>query len=793
MKLYFYPMRKILLLLAYSISCSAFAQSLDFTHLNLHVQFDTLQHKVEGKLQLQFLKKAPVDSFFLNGIRMEYHEVKLNGSEVDYSAQDTGIWIDPVMLKDTNSIDISYTASPRKGIYFIGFGDGVPGGRKQIWTQGQGIDHRHWIPHRDEQTDKVIVDLKIEFDQKYEVVSNGKLVQETLAGNGQKLWHYHMDKPMSSYLIAIAVGKYAQRTTLSADSVLLMQYYYPERAEDYDQYYFNNEEIFNFLQDEIAVAYPWQNYKQVPVQDFRHGAMENTTATIFGDFFLVDEIAFNDQNYTYVNAHELAHQWFGNLITASGSKHHWLHEGFATYYQWLSERNLYGTDYFDYDRHKAAMLIYEASKQDTVPLGSGKAGSVRFYQKGAWLLHMLSQRLGEDQFQKVMVHYLNKHRFGVVNTDSLAVSIEEVTGYNATQFLEQWVQRPGEPQVVVSHNQLKDGKLMIEVEQRNASLGPFDLHAEVALYFADGTHENRMVEVSKDRDLLIFDLPEGEKLMYWNWDPGFNNLARQQEIKPDSMWDKQLTTAVHFLDRFEALQNVDMLEIPAKEQKLIALAEDDLEHFAVRAEALGQLLADNSPKAEKLLIEALKSEDVQYQKEAINLVQNPGKKIKKILPELRQGQSYDLRNAAIHLSINSRSQKANEWLYDEHWEEQPGIPGHKNLVTVLTYRLLIFKDEEAYDQLVDFTSPAYDFLTRINAIQSLAALKLQSQTFVDHLFDALFDPNWKLRKEAKPLLRQIYDSEEGRELIQHHVAENAESWREYQKNIVNRTFDLKLQ
>src|SRR5690606_24093587 len=208
----------------------------------------------------------------------------------------------------------------------------------------------------------------------YEVVSNGSLVSKTEEGK-QTRWHYKMSKPHSSYLMMLAIGKYEVKKTVSKSGVPLWQYYYPDRADDYEWYYRSNEEIFNFLEQKIGVPYPWGNYKQVPVQDFQHGAMENTTATIFGDFFLVDEVAFNDRNYTYVNAHELAHQWFGNLVTATGSDEHWLHEGFATYYQWLSEMNLYGQDFFDWERYMAAQMVFEASKIDTVPLGNGKAGS----------------------------------------------------------------------------------------------------------------------------------------------------------------------------------------------------------------------------------------------------------------------------------------------------------------------------------------------------------------------------------------------------------------------------------
>ena len=140
---------------------------------------------------------------------------------------------------------------------------------------------------------------------------------------------------MSSYLVMLAIGNFLHKTEKSASGIPLENYYKPVDEDKYQYTYKHSTEIFNFLEKEIGVKYPWKVYRQVPVEDFLYAGMENTSSTIFAQDYVVDESGFNDRNYLNVNAHELAHQWFGDLVTAKSGKHHWLQEGFATGARWL--------------------------------------------------------------------------------------------------------------------------------------------------------------------------------------------------------------------------------------------------------------------------------------------------------------------------------------------------------------------------------------------------------------------------------------------------------------------------
>ncbi len=176
--------------------------------------------------------------------------------------------------------------------------------RKQIWTQGQGIDNRYWIPMYDDQNDKYITETVITFDKDYQVLSNGVLQKQVKNKNNTTTWHYAMSKPHAGYLLMLRHSS-AIKKTKSARGVPMNLYYYPEFADRAEPTLPLFGAYGRFPGARNRIPYPWESYSQIMVQDFLYGAMENTTATIFGDFFNVDERAYLDRNYVGVNCHEL--------------------------------------------------------------------------------------------------------------------------------------------------------------------------------------------------------------------------------------------------------------------------------------------------------------------------------------------------------------------------------------------------------------------------------------------------------------------------------------------------------
>ncbi len=434
--------RLVFVLLLFFIQFTVAQQGdyVDFKTANVQVSFSTDSSKVVGHVTYKFDILKPVDSIFIDAVNMVFSNVKLNTKTATYSNNGKRLWLKHNFTPNRYSVSFNYVATPQKALYFIDWN--IENGNEQIWTQGQGKYTSNWLPSFDDMTEKVEFDISVVFQEGFQVIANGKNEGlERLGHSKYYKWQYNMEAPMSSYLVALAIGKYNSLTEYSKSGVPLVLYYYPKDSLKVEPTYRYTKAIFNFLEDEIGVSYPWQNYKQVPVKDFLYAGMENTSTTIFADSFVTDSIAFIDKNYVNVNAHELAHQWFGNLVTETSSKHHWLQEGFATYYALLAERHIFGDNYYYWRLYEYAQ---ELLNQDRAEVGTSllnpESSSTTFYKRGAWVLHMLREQIGNTAFKKAVKQYLEIHKFKNVETKDFMVEAEKVSGQELDYFMKIWLE-----------------------------------------------------------------------------------------------------------------------------------------------------------------------------------------------------------------------------------------------------------------------------------------------------------------------------------------------------------------
>ncbi|MFY0481308.1 M1 family metallopeptidase [Flavobacterium sp. PLA-1-15] len=408
----------------------------DFKSVNADITVNPIDKSVSGKVEYTFEVLADIDTIRLDAKNLNFNNVKVNNQMYKFSNSAKELLIYQGYKKGNNTLSFEYSANPKQTMYFVGTGENM-----QIWTQGQGKYTSHWFPSFDDMNEKVIFNMRITYDKNYRVISNGILENKTESGNNF-IWNYKMKKPMSSYLLMLAIGKFEKQTLTSTSGTLLENYISPEDVSKFEPTYRYTKQIFDFFEKEIGVNYPWEIYRQIPAKDFLYGGMENTTSTIFSQYYVVDETGFNDLTYINVNAHELAHQWFGDLITATSGKHHWLQEGFATYYALLAEKELFGEDHFNWEMYEIAERLQQASKTDTIPILNEKASSLSFYQKGAWALHVLRENVGHKNFQKAVKSYLKKYGFKNVNTDDFFAEIKKVSKYDTKKFQEVWLESP---------------------------------------------------------------------------------------------------------------------------------------------------------------------------------------------------------------------------------------------------------------------------------------------------------------------------------------------------------------
>ncbi|ESU25317.1 M1 family metalloprotease [Flavobacterium limnosediminis JC2902] len=424
------------------LSSFAFAQQsekVDFISLHANLKPNAIEKSISGNVTYDFVVKSKTDTIKIDAIRMEFSDVRINGESVQYKNSGKTLNLFEGFKKGKNKLEFSYSAQPKQTMYFVG--DPSTG---QIWTQGQGKYTSHWLPSFDDVNEKVIFNLSINYRNDFEVLSNGVLKSTSYNNKGNiKTWNYQMQKPMSSYLVMLAIGKFVKKTETTKSGTPLEFYLKEEDKNKFASTYKYSKEIFDFFEHEIGVKYPWEVYRQVPVMDFLYAGMENTTSTVFAQDFVVDEIGFNDRTYVNVNAHELAHQWFGDMVTAQTGKHHWLQEGFATYYALLAEKELFGEDHFNFELYQTAETLQRASKSDTIPLMNEKASSLTFYQKGAWALHYLRKNIGDKNFKKAVKRYLKKYGFKNVNTDNFLAEVNKVSKFETNNFKKNWLEAPG--------------------------------------------------------------------------------------------------------------------------------------------------------------------------------------------------------------------------------------------------------------------------------------------------------------------------------------------------------------
>ncbi|UGS22557.1 M1 family metallopeptidase [Flavobacterium channae] len=411
----------------------------DFLVCNAKVTPNTQSRSISGYVSYEFKVCKSIDTIKIDAINMEFSDVLINGKSVKFKNSGKTLDLFEGFKKGKNTITFSYSATPKQTLYFTGQDENL-----QIWTQGQGRYTSHWLPCFDDVNEKVIFNMSVEFRNDFVVMSNGTFVSNQYNSKGNLItWNYKMQKPMSSYLVMLAIGNFEKQTTTTKSGTPLEFYLDKNDVSKFEPTYRYSKELFDYLEQEIGVKYPWGIYRQVPVRDFLYAGMENTTSTIFAQDFVVDEIGFNDRNYVNVNAHELAHQWFGDLITAQSGKHHWLQEGFATYYALLAERHLFGDDYFYEELNDYAEQLKRASKTDTIPVMNEKASSLSFYKKGAWALHVMREDIGAKNFQKAVKKYLKKYQYKNVNTNDFLKIVKEVSGYDVENFKKVWLEKSG--------------------------------------------------------------------------------------------------------------------------------------------------------------------------------------------------------------------------------------------------------------------------------------------------------------------------------------------------------------
>ncbi len=763
---------------------------LDFTKMQLWLSFETSTGLVKGRVVHVFTPLRPtVDSFFLDAIKMNIKEILLDGKPVNYHNDSAGISILPAETLHWNTeynLTITYEVNPRRGLYFIGWNDKNNLSRKQIWSQGEATDNRCWIPLYDDMNDKLLTEMYVTFDSSYEVLSNGKLEERKNNNNGTSTWHYAMSHPQSAYLVMLGIGKYDIKETYSASGVPVHLYYYPQWKDRVEPTFEYSEVMVDFYEKEIGVKFPWESYSQIPVQDYMFGAMENTTATIFGDFFMVDKRAHLDRNYIGVNSHELAHQWFGDYVTARSESHKWLQESFATYYNQLFEKEVLGQETFDWDRRGSQNAAIEESKKNKFAVAHSEGGGVRIYGKGAFVLNMLKYVVGgREIYNKAIKYYLEKHAYQNVDSHDLLIAFEETTGMDLEWFWDEWIYRGGEPSFDINFKEAgNNAEIIIKQTQQISDVtgyqyGLYKMPVWIEIHYTDETTDKKLVNINEQTEIIKMQIADGKKVDFVLFDPGNEILKSVRFYKPFSMLQSQAIKSSSILDRFDAVAAMKNINVESKRETLINVFNKE-KYFPLKVEVVAQLANDSNEKSIALIKSALIDKDAAVRKAALKNASPLSNGLLPAFENLLSDSSYDIIEMALVKLTTVNPAKTKFYLAKTKGVE--GIVGKSTLIKWLEIAYNSTGKKSYADELVKYTSGSYEFRTRGNAMAALKRSGYFNETLIANLMDALLSPNDRLSAPAKDMLKFYSIQSKYKKMITDYIG--SVQWTSLQKSIL---------
>lgn len=705
-----------------------------------------------------FVVKLDAADLNISEVSIHRHDLKF---DVNKTKEELHITLDkPYTPSDTLQLTIVYSASPLKGLYFIQPDSAYPQNPWQVWSQGEAEDNRYWFPCYDYPNDKSTSEMIITVSQKFISIGNGQLLDVKINdANNTKTFHWYAGKPHSSYLISLVVGEYEQIKD-TWNKVPLYYYVYKDQKKLAPLSFSNTPKMMQIFSDAAGFNYPWEKYSQTIVKDFVYGGMENLSSATLTDETIHDERTHLDYQSDGLIAHELAHQWFGNLLTCKDWSNAWLNEGFATYlgtyyfeaandadeaaYEWYSQlQNIISTDVGENRRPTVTnRYFYPMDIFDS-----------KIYAKGSVILNMLRNILGDDLFFKAIRYYTNKHAYGLVETKDFILSIEEATGENLQWFFDQWVYKAGYPELEVKYEWDADQraiKLNVKQVQRIDSLtGIFTTPIDVEIWQARYPKTYRIF-IDKAEQEFVFPSDNPPKNLVF--DKGSKILMNVYFEKSVEEWLFQLQYS-ESIDRLVAIKMLaPNADEPQVKQALSKSMFSDRRWF-VRAEAARVLGTSTHKSTAELLIDAYRDKNSKVRNAVVREVSNfHGENITRFLKnDFEKDSSYLVREAALHALINVDSQNAFTYCQKALIIDY----NNKRVRTASISGLSKIGHEEAYKLILTYTKYGVETEIRRTAIIALSEKWPSRLEIIEIAEKMLMENNFNIRLSAIIALNNI--------------------------------------
>ncbi len=742
----------------------------DQEHLRLALRFDAPRRRVFGEATLRLRPlDTSLDTLRLHAAGLAIDSVLVGAVDSAKVAaafrtdQAEALLVALHTLRDPATpfeVRVVYNARPRRGLYFVQpEGAGPP---RQFWTQGRPQAHRHWFPVLDVPGDKLTSEVLVTVDSSLRVLSGGRLVEARPAGGGLVTTHYLQDQPHAPYLVLATAGRYEVvrarvQPAPGARTVPLSYWVYPERIGDVARTFGRTPDALRFFSDLLGVPFPWDGYAQVVLSRFSFGETEGAGAAALSDRILLDERAALDEDPDGVVARVLARQWFGGLVTARSWNDAWLHEGFAAYLGALFEEEARGADAFALamlalsDAYLAEARAYRRPLvwnrwEDPVWMFDAHSAA-----RGAWVLHLLRRRLGDETFREVLRSYLSAFAFQSVETGDFRRVLEAVTQQDFGDFFAHWVTGAGHPALEVSYAFDGDQRALsftvVQTQDGPGVPAVFPLDVAVDVHTLTETFRFRL---PLDDRVQTLTFPFASYPRFVVVDPEEEVLAEVRVDQPARAWVGQLRGATNAVSRLRAARALAAFkDDPALAIGLRSALEQE-PSAAVRAAVVETMrLLPPSPALLRALIETFEDDDPAVRAavlDALGAYAGAPEVEALAFRAAQQDRSYRVQAAAVRALAHTGSPDA------------PGVarsalvtPSHREVIRQAAFEALALLEvpaREGVDLALPYTAAGQPSEVRAAAAGYLATLAAEARTALDRLVELVGDDDLRVRGAA---------------------------------------------
>jgi aminopeptidase N len=556
----------------------------DVKHIKAELSIDTKKRELRGTVTHSlsplhpYLQQVELDC----GPQLKVSRVTVGpkGNRCTFATKDgkLAVTLDKAYgLGDTLELAIEYTGMPDRGLYFVMPETPYPEKSLSFWTQGEAEDTHHWLPCYDYPNERATSEMIITAEKPLFVLSNGALVETQEHDGNTTTYHWKMNVPHSSYLISLAASDFAIYHDRAGD--LPVDYYVAKHVDEATARRFmgHTPRMIRFYGEKLGQPYPYAKYAQVCVPDFIAGGMENISATTMTDSALHDEIAQLEHQEDGLVAHELVHQWFGDLLTCKDWSHLWLNEGFASYFDPLYAQHDLGDDVFRLEMKGSQDGYLGGDREYRRPIVESRyeTSDDMFdgvtYSKGACVLHALRGLVGEEAWWRGIRGYVSTHKFDVVETDDLRTAMESAYGKDIKWFFDQWVYKAGHPELKVRwHYEDADKTVRVRIQQTQTLDDQTPLFClPTTLEITENVGKTRAIPIVIDGAAHEFVIPAAARPKMVQIDPEgwlIKELDFEKDVEENLF---QLEHATCILGRLDAAR---ALVKPAKDKPEVAKA-----------------------------------------------------------------------------------------------------------------------------------------------------------------------------------------------------------------------------